>query len=63
MQRGWKSRLSKTKVEIQEPTAIFQERDKEYLEEGSGSEDKGMEINLKEIFKGHNLWDFVTDGI
>lgn len=50
-------------MEIQEPTAIFQERDKEYLEEGSGSEDKGMEINLKEIFKGHNLWDFVTDGI
>lgn len=61
MQRGWKCRLSKTKLEIQEATAIIQERDEEYLEENSVSEDKGMEINLKEIFKGHNLWDFVTD--
>lgn len=42
-------------MEIQELTVIIQERDKEYLEKGSGSEDKGMEINLKEIFKGHNL--------
>lgn len=48
----------KAKMEIYEATAVIQERDEECLEENSGSEDKGIEIHLREKCKGYNLWDF-----
>lgn len=53
----------KAKMEIQKAIAVIKERDEECLEENSGSEDKGIEIHLREKCNGHNLWDFVTDGM
>lgn len=48
MQGEWNGKLNKTKVEIQEAVEIIQVRGKQRLQENSGSEEKGMEVNLRD---------------